>query len=423
MTALIRRDPLRSLRLLFLAAMVLVGGISLGQAALTHASDGAMAVVAAVLAAVFVLRVAELRRGALVPFAVDLLELAAVAVMVFQVREQDPVVGPIFFVLLFRAATGRLRRLLPMIAGYIGVCLTGFAAADMRLMPGTYIGMLMTPLLVYGMRRLLMHMESEQARHEQLLADVLSRMPFPVVVTGADGEVVLANRAATELTGPLGDVRATLEDGTPVDLHRLMPGESGLELRIVRGDGRVVQVLAETVQTVHGTIVALQDVTAQRGYERRLEHAAYHDPLTGLPNRALLWRRFAEAADGPYAVLLVDLDGFKAVNDTYGHLAGDELLCRVAERLRHVCGPDATVARLGGDEFAALLPHTDAERAATVAAEVRRCFDWAIPLSTGPVRVGGSVGSALGGPGLSPDAVLAEADAAMYVEKHSRVHN
>ncbi|GIF17275.1 diguanylate cyclase (GGDEF)-like protein [Actinoplanes tereljensis] len=421
MTALIRRDPLRSLRLLFLAAMVLVGGISLSQAALTHASGSAMLTAAAVLGAVFLLRVAEFRRGALVPPAVDLLELAAVGVMLFHVREPDPVVGPIYFVLLFRGATGRLSRLLPMIAGYIAVCLIGFSAAGVQLMPGTYIGMLITPMLMYGMRMVLMQMQSEAQRHERLLADVLSRMPFPVVVTSTDGEVVLANRAATELTGPLGEVRATFADGTPVDLRRLVPGESGLELRITRGDGRVVQVLADTVLTAHGTIVALQDVTAQRGYEHRLEHAAYHDPLTGLPNRALLWRRFAEAGDGPYAVLLVDLDGFKAINDTYGHLAGDELLCRVAERLRNVCGPDATVARLGGDEFAALLPDTEAERAATVAAEVRRCFDWEIPLSTGPVRVGGSVGSALGGPGLSPDAVLAEADAAMYAEKHSRV--
>ncbi|MEU4240579.1 GGDEF domain-containing protein [Actinoplanes sp. NPDC026619] len=423
MSALIRRDPLRSLRLLFLTAMVVVGAVSLLQVQLAHVSRGALAISAAVIGAVFLLRVAEFRLGALVPFLIDILELAAVAVMLSQVRAQDPVVGPIFFILMFRAATGRLRRVLPMIAGYIGVCVAGFATTDIRLPVGLYIGMVIIPSLVYAMRSMLQRMQIEQQRHEDLLADVLTRLPFPVIVTGPDGAVVLANPAAGGLTGPLDGARAELADGTAVDLRRLAPGESGLELRITRADGRVVEALAETVPTMHGTILALLDVTAQRDYEHRLEHAAFHDPLTGLPNRAQLWRQFAEAADDEYAVLLVDLDGFKAVNDTYGHLAGDELLCRVAERLRHVCGPEATVARLGGDEFAALLPHTGAGRATEVATAIRECFGWEVPLSTGPVRVGGSVGCALGGPGFSPDHVLAEADAAMYAEKHARVRN
>jgi diguanylate cyclase (GGDEF)-like protein len=180
------------------------------------------------------------------------------------------------------------------------------------------------------------------------------------------------------------------------------------------------QVVVETVPTEHGTIVALLDVTARRSYEERLEHAAYHDPLTGLPNRALLWERFAAVADGPYAVLLVDLDGFKAVNDTYGHQAGDELLCQVAARLRHACGAEATVARLGGDEFAVLLPGARAELATATAMAIRGVFDWPAPLSTGPVPVGGSIGYALGGPGRSLDEVFAGADAAMYADKHGR---
>jgi diguanylate cyclase (GGDEF)-like protein len=419
MAALLRRDPLRSLRLLFLAAMVVVGVFTLVQTAAAHASHGVMVLTAAVLAALLLLRVAEYRLNALVPLVVDGLELAAYAVLMVQAGDLDPVFGPILFVLMFRAATGRLRRVLPLIAGYLGVSLLGAGS----LSPGFYLGIVIMPLLVYGMRKLLTRVQTEQERHERLLSDVLTRLPFPVIVTGADGHVVLANPAATGLTGPFDGVRATLDDGTPVDLRRLAAGESGLDLRLTRTDGRVVQVLAETVPTAHGTILALLDVTAQRGYEHRLEHAAYHDPLTGLPNRAELWRQFASASDDRYAVLLVDLDGFKAVNDTYGHLAGDELLCRVAERLRLVCGPEATVARLGGDEFAVLLPHADGARAAEVADGVRDAFRWEVALSTGPVRVGGSVGQALGGPGVSPDSVLAEADAAMYIEKHSRVRH
>ncbi|GAA2661373.1 diguanylate cyclase domain-containing protein [Paractinoplanes durhamensis] len=423
MNALVRRDPLRSLRLLFLAAMVLVGVATLVQSAVTHAARGDMLMTAAVLGAILLLRLSEFRLGAPVPLVMDVLELAAFGLLLGTAQELDPLLGPIYFVLSFRAATGRLWRVLPLIAGYMAVSFFGSTAAGNPLMPGAYIGMTIMPMLVFTMRKLFMHVQAERERHERMLDDVLKRLPFPVVVTGADGEVVLANPAAAELTGPLDGVRATLGDGTPVDLRRLVPGESGLELRVTRADGRVVQVRAETVPTAHGTILALLDVTAQRGYENRLEHAAFHDPLTGLPNRALLWRRFAEAGDGPYAVLLIDLDGFKAINDTHGHLAGDELLCRVAERLRHACGPDATVARLGGDEFAALLPQADADRAREVAEAVRQTFRWDVPLSTGPVRVGGSVGHALGGPGFSPDNVLAEADAAMYVEKHSRVRS
>jgi diguanylate cyclase (GGDEF)-like protein len=300
------------------------------------------------------------------------------------------------------------------------VCLVVEHVTGVAVSSGELIGMPVTSLLVHGMSRLLLRLQAEQQRHGQMLGEVLSRLPFPVVVTGDDGAVVLANPAAEALTGPLAELRTTREDGTPVDLRLLAPGEQGLELRLARGDGRVAQVVADTVPTEHGTIVALLDVTAQRGYQQRLEHAAFHDPLTGLPNRALLWRRFAVAADDAYAVLLVDLDGFKAINDEYGHLAGDELLCRVAERLRHVCGPEATVARLGGDEFAVLLPRSGPDRAAEVANEIRRTLAWEVPLTGGPVRIGASIGYALGGPGYSPDDVLAAADTAMYVQKHAR---
>jgi diguanylate cyclase (GGDEF)-like protein len=266
------------------------------------------------------------------------------------------------------------------------------------------------------MRTLLLRMRDEQERQNRMFGEVLNRLPFPVLVTDNAGNVVLANPAATTLTGPLAEARVRTANGTPVDLSRLAPGESGLEL-LVNEQSHVV---VETVPTESHTIVALLDVTARRGYEERMEHAAFHDPLTGLPNRALLWRHFEAVADGQYAVLLLDLDGFKAVNDTYGHQAGDELLCRTAEMLRPLCGPDATVARLGGDEFAVLLPGGRQEHAAAMAAAIRDAFAAAMPLTTGPVRVGGSVGYGLGCPGRSPEEVLAAADDAMYADKHSR---
>ncbi|NAZ87268.1 diguanylate cyclase, partial [Kineococcus sp. T90] len=136
-----------------------------------------------------------------------------------------------------------------------------------------------------------------------------------------------------------------------------------------------------------------------RASEAELRHRVGHDALTGLPNRALLHERLARAAAaGPAGVLLVDLDGFKRVNDTLGHAAGDALLVEVARRLRAAVPEPGTVARLGGDEFAAVLPVPDAsaeaaarEVAARVVAALRA------PYEPGGVRVdhvGASVGTA-----------------------------
>jgi diguanylate cyclase (GGDEF)-like protein len=409
----VRREPIRALSLLFLTALVVVSAAALIQVQVAGAAPQAMAICAAIMGCLILLRALEFRTGRLVPFPVDLLELTVVGALLLELQKLDPVLGPVYFLLFFRAATGRLRRVLPMIIGYVVVTLAGSVAVGLEVMPGAYVGMAVISLLMYGMRSLLMRLREEHHRQSRMLGDVLSRLPLPVLVLGADGDVVLANPAAAALTGPLDEVRARTPGGRPVELRSLAEGQQDLVLN------DRIQVVVETVPTEHGTIVALLDVTAQRDYEERLEHAAYHDALTGLPNRAELWRRF-EVQSGDYAVLLVDLDGFKAINDTYGHLAGDELLCQVAERLRHVCGRNATVARLGGDEFAVLVPGAGTAEATATAAAIRDGFAWEVPLAAGPVRVGGSIGFALGGPDRSPDEVLAAADVAMYTDKYDR---
>jgi diguanylate cyclase (GGDEF)-like protein len=362
-----------------------------------------------------VLRLLEFRTGELVPWVVDPLELAAMGAVLLSAGDLDPVLGPIFFLLLFRALTGPVPRMLAVIAGYVVVTLGGALALGVAPMPGAYVGMAVVPLLGYGIRILLERLRDERRRHRRMLGEVLDRLPMPVVVTGEDGGVVFANPAAQALTGPIDAVLARATDGTSVDLLGLAPGETGLELLI----NDSAHVVVDTVPTPHGTVMTMLDVTARHDYERRLEHAALHDPLTGLANRALLWQRFA-AVTGPYAVLLVDLDGFKMVNDTRGHQAGDEVLCRVAERLREACDQDATVARLAGDEFAVLLPGARARQATAAAEVVRGIFTTEITVAAGPVWVGGSIGYALGGPGRTPDEVLAGAYAALYASKHGR---
>ena len=160
-----------------------------------------------------------------------------------------------------------------------------------------------------------------------------------------------------------------------------------------------------------------------------VRHQATHDPLTGLPNRALFSRRLAEALaaagpTAPLAVLYCDLDRFKQVNDTHGHAAGDALLRAVADRLTAVVRPDDTVSRLSGDEFALVLPavvdRSDAER---LAERVAGCFTEPFVLDGHEVAVEASVGIAVHtAPGAADqgEGLLKQADAAMYRHKGRR---
>jgi diguanylate cyclase len=168
------------------------------------------------------------------------------------------------------------------------------------------------------------------------------------------------------------------------------------------------------------------------GYQRRvLEHAAasqhmaLHDPLTGLANRTLFEQRLHAALgaaqdipDQRLAVMLIDLNGFKAVNDTLGHQAGDEVLIETGHRLRTVLREGDTLARIGGDEFAVLLPTVATIEAARNIAEratgvLRRNYI----LAAGPAAVSGSIGLALGPDGAGAEDMLRHADAAMYRAK------
>ncbi|BBH69949.1 hypothetical protein ACTI_66340 [Actinoplanes sp. OR16] len=148
-----------------------------------------------------------------------------------------------------------------------------------------------------------------------------------------------------------------------------------------------------------------------------LEYLAFHDALTGLANRALFQRHLDEQ-QGECAVLIIDLDGFKPINDTYGHAAGDAVLAAVAVRLRANAGPDEVVARLGGDEFALLrtTPMTGDE-ARTRAADLSAAIGLPMTVLGQEVRVGASVGLATGLAGGSSAALLHEADQAMYRQK------
>ncbi|MDZ4655835.1 MAG: diguanylate cyclase [Coriobacteriia bacterium] len=202
-----------------------------------------------------------------------------------------------------------------------------------------------------------------------------------------------------------------------------------IELRFQRADGTLVYLeIAATPLTYHGrpaVQAVAHDVTSRRQAEETIRHMAYYDMLTGLPNRALFDDRLAVAINRadregkPFALMFMDMNDFKIVNDTLGHAAGDQLLAEVAERLVSVVRKSDTVARLGGDEFTLLLPN--AESRETVEPVIRKIISaLAEPALTsqGPVDIDMSIGIAFyPEDGLTFSELMHAADMAMYQAK------
>jgi diguanylate cyclase (GGDEF)-like protein/PAS domain S-box-containing protein len=177
---------------------------------------------------------------------------------------------------------------------------------------------------------------------------------------------------------------------------------------------------------VAGVVLNARDVSERVRLEEELTRQAFHDGLTGLPNRALFRDRLDQAlarsqrSGDPLAVLLLDLDGFKQVNDSLGHDAGDQLLAEVAQRLAAVIRPSDTVARLGGDEFAILLEDSDESASVSLGERLLERLDDTITVGGHELAVGGSMGIALhpGGAGAG-EVLLRDADVAMYAAKEA----
>jgi diguanylate cyclase (GGDEF)-like protein len=147
-----------------------------------------------------------------------------------------------------------------------------------------------------------------------------------------------------------------------------------------------------------------------------------HDSLTGLPNRSLFANRLARAIEefdemAPFALLFLDLDHFKAVNDTFGHAIGDRLLCEVAERIRECTRQADTASRLGGDEFAILLADADAARVASIANRLIQSLSTPYVFDARPMCIGVSVGAAIATHATTADDLMVQADLAMYEAK------
>jgi diguanylate cyclase (GGDEF)-like protein/PAS domain S-box-containing protein len=281
---------------------------------------------------------------------------------------------------------------------------------------------------------------------ERLFRSIFNESPAGQILSSSDRRIIAVNRAFCQMTGFT--EAELLEEGweaiTPPEeqpgifaaFERLWSGELNsmqIERRYLRKDGSVLwgQVSVARVADEEGraehVIDQVQDISERKEAQRTLEHQALHDALTGLPNRVLARDRLDQAIllarrqQSRVALLIIDLDHFKEVNDAFGHQAGDQLLRQVGQRFSGELRETDTVARLGGDEFAVVLQSTDVDGARLVADKLLATLEQPLVIEAQALDVGASIGIAVYPDHAdSADSMMRRADIAMYIAKRSR---
>jgi diguanylate cyclase (GGDEF)-like protein/PAS domain S-box-containing protein len=282
------------------------------------------------------------------------------------------------------------------------------------------------------------------------LAAIYDAMACGVVVRDATGAITFSNAAAFRIFGrppdqlagtePPGEVRRLREDGTPMpddEVPNIAAQRRGAPIRnvmmgLARADGYVRWLLVDAVPikddrgTVTQVVSSFTDVTDRKKAELELEKQTFHDQLTGLANRSLLVDRLeqgirtARRLGTPLALLVMDLDRFKDVNDGFGHAAGDLLLRDAARRITLDLRDTDTIARLGGDEFAVVLPGAAREGAGHVAQKVVAALQRPFEIEGSNHEIGVSIGISLyPHHGQDAETLLRRAEIAMYVAKRA----
>lgn len=255
--------------------------------------------------------------------------------------------------------------------------------------------------------------------------ELLELMPDAVVVSDRDGKIVYTNRQAERLTGYRRSelVGRRVEILVPTRLRAM--GKLDSDFRLRRKDGTGVSVEISIGPAGDDTVAVLRDFTERRRLEAALEHRALHDPLTELANRTLFFDRLrqsihaARRESSQVALVMLDLDRFKGVNDTHGHAVGDEVLKQLGARLRKGLRATDTAARLGGDEFAWILPRVTSRDGVRRVVR-KRLIALHEPIAAGrrKIRIRVSAGIALyPDDGRDADTLMRHSDAAMYSAK------
>ena len=270
-------------------------------------------------------------------------------------------------------------------------------------------------------------LRAQALENERQFHDLAEAAAEAILITDPQGAIVYANPAAERL------FLAPRREMVSRPLQEFLPALPGLggpwETEGRRSDGERLPLegSASSIETRSGVrhTYVLRDLTERKRYEEQLTYLADHDPLTGLYNRRrfhqelerqlVYVRRYGE----PGALVLLDLDGFKGINDTLGHRAGDEVLQEVARALRSMVRETDVPARLGGDEFAVLVPRTDLQTARALAQQVLDGLrQRTVMLNDEPVRLTASLGiAAFPADGDTVDTLLAQADVALYAPK------
>jgi diguanylate cyclase (GGDEF)-like protein len=270
----------------------------------------------------------------------------------------------------------------------------------------------------------------------------LNNMPHGLCMFAADGRLAVMNHRFSEMMNLSDDlmhrgstaadiVGACVSAGTlSVASGKMIISEiedsQARDITTTDPDAASVRSFSWTFQPMAGggTVVLVEDITERKIAEARISHLARFDELTALPNRVNFRDEikrllaFANSAERLSALLFVDLDQFKQVNDTLGHPCGDQLLCAVADRLRAMLRPEDFVARFGGDEFVVFQQNIkSAEEAATLARRIVEHLSERYQIDNHLVEIGASVGIAMASPDISADTLLKNADMALYRAK------
>ena len=291
----------------------------------------------------------------------------------------------------------------------------------------------------------LVYKKAAAHKHEVYFRELFMNSPYGIVLVGRDNRIIRTNKSFSKLLGySVSDILNKRFPGFPVEdlfrsnyemlLKNARNGETvSVEIQCLHKNGFEIPIsaLAYPVKVdnqVQGVFVFYENISQRKLFEEKLKHQAYHDSLTGIPNRLLFSERLDIALENrkngtgfKFAVLLIDLDRFKSVNDSLGHQAGDELLQLVSAKIKECLRTKDTLARLGGDEFAILLPDIESrEKISIIAARIAQAAESRFIVQNQEVSVSASIGIVIQTESYeNANHLLRDADLAMYHAKDS----